>query len=78
MKMRKLSQIKKRCATFLITFFVNVAKDIGNDDSSQYNQDFTNHPSIEKIVENNPPNDIKDQFTLNLLLRHMFTRLFLI
>ena len=33
-------------------YFVNVAKDIGND-TSQYNQDFSNHPSIEKIMENN-------------------------
>ena len=30
-------------------YFVNVAKDIGND-TSQYDQDFSNHPSIEKNI----------------------------
>ena len=32
-------------------YFVNVAKDIGND-ATQYDQDFLNHPSILKILEN--------------------------
>ena len=43
-------------------YFVNVAKDIGNN-SPQYNQDFSDHPSIEKIMENNPSKDPKDQFS---------------
>ena len=43
-------------------YFVNVAKDIGKN-SPQYNQDFSDHPSIEKIMENNPSKDPKDQFS---------------
>ena len=43
-------------------YFVNVAKDIGNN-SPQYNQDFSDHPSIEKIMENNSSKDPKDQFS---------------
>ena len=34
-------------------FFVNVAKDIGNT-SKDYNPDFSEHPSIQKIEENTP------------------------
>ena len=43
-------------------YFVNVAKDIGND-TSQYDQDFSNYPSIEKILENNPLKNPEDQFS---------------
>ena len=35
------------------SYFVNVAKEIGND-ATQYDQDFLNHPSIVNILENAP------------------------
>ena len=43
-------------------FFVNVAKDIGNI-FPQYNQDFSNHPNIEKMMENKLSKDPEDQFS---------------
>ena len=45
-------------------YFVNVAKDIGNDsDTSNYKQDFSDHPSIEKIFENNPQKKPENKFS---------------
>ena len=38
-------------------YFVTVAKDIGND-SLQFKDDFSDHPSIQKIRENNPVKDL--------------------
>ena len=43
-------------------YFVNVAKDIGND-SLQFKDDFSDHPSIQKILENNPVKDPLDKFS---------------
>ena len=42
-------------------YFINVAKDIGKE-SNQYRDDFLNHPSIVKILENMPQNDSKQEF----------------
>ena len=44
-------------------YFVNTAKDIGSN-SPQYNQDFSDHPGIEKIMGNYPSKDPEDQFSL--------------
>ena len=45
-------------------YFVNVAKDIGNDsDTSNYKQDFSDHPSIKKIFENNPQKEPENKFS---------------
>ena len=43
------------------TYFVNVAKEIGND-ATQYDQDFLNQPSIQKILENTPK-DSNEEFS---------------
>ena len=42
-------------------YFVNVAKEIAND-ATQYDQDFLNHPSIQKILENTPK-DSNEKFS---------------
>ena len=49
----KIVSDQREVCNIFNNYFVNVAKDIGND-TSQYNQDFSSHPSIEKILENNP------------------------
>ena len=58
--MRKWSQIKRRFATLFNKYFVNVAN------SPQYSLNFPSHPSIEKIMENNPSKDPEDQFSFKL------------
>ena len=42
--------------------FVNVAKDIGKS-SDQYKDDFSDHPSIAKILENTPQCESDQKFT---------------
>ena len=58
----KIVSDQREVCNIFNNYFVNVAKDIGND-TSQYNQDFSNHPSIEKILENNPLGNPEDQFS---------------
>ena len=41
---------------------MNVAKDIGID-ATQYDQDFLNHPSILKILENAPQKFTDEKFS---------------
>ena len=58
----KIVSDQREVCNIFNNYFVNVAKDIGND-TSQINQDFSNHPSIEKILENNPLENPEDQFS---------------
>ena len=51
-KWKNVSNQTEVCTIFN-SYSVNVAKDIGND-ATQYDQDFLNHPSILKFLENSP------------------------
>ena len=62
MRNEKIVSDQKEVCNIFNNYFVNVAKDIGND-TFQYNQDFSNHPSIEKIMENNPLENPDDPFS---------------
>ena len=53
---------QSKVSEVLNKFFVNVAKDIGNT-SKDYNLDFSDHPSIQKIKENTPVETEISSFT---------------
>ena len=58
----KIVSNQTEVCNILNNYFVNVAKDIGND-ATQYDQDFLNHPSILKNLENAPQKFTDEKFS---------------
>ena len=67
----KIVSDQREVCNIFNNYFVNVAKDIGND-TSQYS-----HPSIEKILKKKTLEIQKTSFHSNLQLKHMYTKLYL-
>ena len=72
---KKIVSGQTEVCNIFYNYLVNVAKDIGNDNCN-YNQDFSNHPSFEKILEKKPRRrNQKTSFLLNLPKKYKLKKL---
>ena len=69
---KNVSDQTKVCNIFN-NYFVSVAKDIGNV-ATHYDKDFSNHSSIEFVLENTPKYTLKLNIHSNLHQKNMYLR----